>query len=134
MLLVSVCDLIEAHYTYHHHQAGMTDPSPCDHVDIRVVPGNSAGNGSSSLFTGAFYSSKLCPCTFLNSIITTVAVLHAEPENFRVFKSDVYSMIIGESELGIQITNISVSLPGQGGRQFGVATVLLNNLLGVLEG
>ena len=37
----------------------MSDPSPCDSVDIYIIPVNSAGNGSSSHITGTFYNSTL---------------------------------------------------------------------------
>lgn len=53
VLLDSACGLTDTQYTYLHH--GMLDPSPCDSVDILVIPVNSAGNGSSSHLRGGFY-------------------------------------------------------------------------------
>ena len=43
-LETSICGLNETQYRYE----AMSDPSPCDGVDIYVIPVNSVGNGSSS--------------------------------------------------------------------------------------
>ena len=53
-LETSICGLNETHYRYE----AMSDPSPCDGVDIYVIPVNSAGNGSRSHIIETFYSSK----------------------------------------------------------------------------
>lgn len=55
-VLLSVCDIIESHYTYSYYGQ---DPSPCDSLDIYVIPINSAGNGSSSQAITGFYESML---------------------------------------------------------------------------
>ena len=52
-LETSICGLNETQYRYE----AMSDPSPCDGVDIYVIPVNSAGNGSRSHITGTFYNS-----------------------------------------------------------------------------
>lgn len=54
-ILVSVCDLSYTHYVYSQ-QDLMYTPSPCDSVDVVVIPVSSAGNGSSSHSRGAFYN------------------------------------------------------------------------------
>ena len=53
-LETSICGLNETQYKYE----AMSDPSPCDGVDIYVIPVNSAGNGSRSHIMGTFYDSK----------------------------------------------------------------------------
>ena len=52
-LETSICGLNETQYRYE----AMSDPSPCDGVDIYVIPVNSAGNGSRSRIMGTFYNS-----------------------------------------------------------------------------
>ena len=52
-LETSICGLNETQYRYE----AMSDPSPCDGVDIYVIPVNSAGNGSRSHIIGTFYDS-----------------------------------------------------------------------------
>ena len=52
-LLGAECGLMETHYTYTHQGPG--DPSPCDLVDVHVLPVNTVGNGSESILTGGFY-------------------------------------------------------------------------------
>ena len=54
-LETSICGLNETQYRYE----AMSDPSPCDGVDIYVIPVNSVGNGSSSHIIGTFYNSTL---------------------------------------------------------------------------
>lgn len=51
MLVVSACELVATHYTYH-----PVVPSPCDIVEILVIPTNDAGNGSSSHLARALYN------------------------------------------------------------------------------
>ena len=52
-LETSICGLNETQYRYE----AMSDPSPCDGVDIYVIPVNSVGNGSRSHIMGTFYNS-----------------------------------------------------------------------------
>ena len=51
-LETSICGLNETQYRYE----AMSDPSPCDGVDIYVIPVNSAGNGSRTHIIGTFYN------------------------------------------------------------------------------
>ena len=51
-LEMSICGLNETQYRYE----AMSDPSPCDGVDIYVIPVNSAGNGLRSHIIGTFYN------------------------------------------------------------------------------
>ena len=54
-LETSICGLNETQYRYE----AMSDPSPCDGVDIYVIPVNIVGNGSRSHIAGTFYNSML---------------------------------------------------------------------------
>ena len=54
-LETSICGLNETQYRYE----AMSDPSPCDGVDIYVIPVNSAGNGSRSHIIGTFYNGMM---------------------------------------------------------------------------
>ena len=51
ILETSICGLNKTQYRYE----STSDPSPCDGVDIYVIPVNSAGNGSRSHIMGTFY-------------------------------------------------------------------------------
>ena len=58
----SICGLNETQYKYE----AMSDPSPCDGVDIYVIPANGAGNGSRNHIIGTIYESmsvyvRVCP-------------------------------------------------------------------------
>ena len=61
-LETSICGLNETQYRYE----AMSDPSPCDGVDIYVIPVNSVGNGSRSHIMGTFY----------NGMIALIVVYH----------------------------------------------------------
>ena len=54
-LEMSICGLNETQYRYE----AMSDPSPCNGVDIYVIPVNIVGNGSRSHIMGTFYNSML---------------------------------------------------------------------------
>ena len=60
---ISICGLNETQYRYE----SMSDPSPCDGVDIYVTPVNSAGNGSRSHIMGTFYNGIMYYCLSLYS-------------------------------------------------------------------
>ena len=62
-LETSICGLNETQYRYE----AMSDPSPCDGVDIYVIPVNIVGNGSRSHITGTFYNSKVKMATMHHS-------------------------------------------------------------------
>ena len=63
-LETSICGLNETQYRYE----AMSDPSPCDGVDIYVIPVSSAGNGSSSHIMQTFYESmSVCVCARMHT-------------------------------------------------------------------
>ena len=103
-LETSICGLNETQYRYE----AMSDPSPCDGVDIYVIPVNIVGNGSRSHIIGTFYNGMMYYC--LSYAVNIVMYILTEPDSFVIPNHGLTIMFTSKNELLIDVSIISVSI------------------------